>query len=193
MSKRILLLLAILTLSLAASATTVDMQFNEAAGGSYNGVYTYPYNVSVDGQTQLLMCVSYNEHIVNGETWQATVESIVSAHDQQLAWLFVQAEQTSDFGVKADINAAAWFLNEGAPQLDEAAQSWYDQAISQNFTDGEFQGVVKYVPIDGTQSLQGEMPQDFLGDAPVPEPSTLMMLGTGVLGVAGIVRRKSKP
>jgi hypothetical protein len=192
MSKRILLLLAILTLSLAASATTVDMQFNEAAGGSYNGVYTYPYNVSVDGQNQLLMCVSYNEHIVNGETWQATVESIAGAHDQQLAWLFLQAEQTGDFGVKADINAAAWFLNEGTPDLSDAAMSWYNEAISQNFTDGEFQNVVKYVPIDGTQSLQGEMPQEFLGDAPVPEPSTLMMLGTGVLGAAAIVRRKIK-
>lgn len=190
MNKRILLLLAILTLSLAASATTVDMQFNGAVGGSYNGVYTYPYNVSVDGQNQLLMCVGFNEHIVDGETWQATVESIVGTQDQELAWLFLQAEQTSDFGVKAEINAAAWALNEGSPELDEAAQFWLSQATSQNFTDGEFQNVVKYMPIDGTQSWQGEMPQEFLGDAPVPEPSTLMMLGTGVLGVAGFVRRK---
>ncbi len=192
MSKRILLLLAILTLSLAASATTVDMQFNGAVGGSYNGVYTYPYNVSVDGQDQLLMCVGFNEHIVDGETWQASVESIVGTHDQELAWLFLQAEQTSDFGVKAEINAAAWALNEGLPELDEAAQFWLNQATSQNFTDGEFQNVVKYMPIDGTQSWQGEMPQEFLGDAPVPEPSTLMMLGAGVLGVAGMVRRKLK-
>jgi PEP-CTERM motif len=190
MSKRILLLLAILTLSLAASATTVDMQFNGAVGGSYNGVYTYPYNVSVDGQDQLLMCVGFNEHIVDGETWKASVESIVGTHDQELAWLFLQAEQTSDFGVKAEINAAAWALNEGSPELDEAAQFWLSQATSQSFTDGEFQNVVKYMPIDGTQSWQGEMPQEFLGDAPVPEPSTLMMLGTGVLGVAGFVRRK---
>jgi hypothetical protein len=168
------------------------MQFNGAVGGSYNGVYTYPYNVSVDGQNQLLMCVGFNEHIVDGETWQATVESIVGTHDQELAWLFLQAEQTSDFGVKAEINAAAWALNEGSPQLDEAAQFWLSQAISQNFTDGEFQNVVKYMPIDGTQSWQGEMPQEFLGDASVPEPGTLMMLGTGALGVAGIVRRKVK-
>jgi hypothetical protein len=189
MSKRILLLLAILTLSLAASATTVDMQFNAPVGGDYNGVSTYPYDVSVNGQSQWLMCVSYNEHVTGGETWQATVGSIVGTHDEQLAWLFLQAEQNSDFGVKADINAAAWFLNEGTPDLDQAAQFWYNQAISQNFTDGEFQNVVKYVPIDGTQSWQGETPQEFFGDAPVPEPSTLMMLGTGVIGVAGILRR----
>src|SRR5580704_1830754 len=106
MSKRILLLLAILTLSLAASATTVDMQFNAPVGGDYNGVSTYPYDVSVNGQSQWLMCVSYNEHVTGGETWQATVGSIVGTHDEQLAWLFLQAEQNSDFGVKADINAA---------------------------------------------------------------------------------------
>lgn len=190
MSKRIILLLAILTLSLAASATTVDMQFNAPVGGDYNGVPTYPYDVSVNGQSQWLMCVSYNEHITGGETWQATVESITSLQDEQLAWLFQQAEQNSDFSVKAEINAAAWYLNEGAPQLDEGAQFWLNQALNQTFTDGEFQGVVKYVPIDGTQSWQGELPQEFLGDAPVPEPSTLLMLGTGVLGVAGVVRRK---
>ncbi len=192
MSKRIVLLLAILTVSLAASATTVDIQFNAPVGGDYYGEPAYPYDATVNGQSQWLMCVSYNEHITNGETWQATVESIVGTQDQELAWLFLQAEQSSDFGVKADINAAAWYLNEGTPQLDEAAQFWYNQAISQSFTDGEFQGVVKYVPVDGTQSWQGEMPQEMFGDAPVPEPSTLMMLGTGALGVAGIVRRKFK-
>ena len=183
MSKRILLLLAVMTLSLAASATTVDMQFNAPAGSSYAGVYTYPYDVSVNGQSQSLMCVSFNEHVTNGETWQATVESIVGAHDQQLAWLFLQAENSSDFGVKADINAAAWYLNEGAPQLDEAAQFWYDQAISQSFTGDEFQNLAKYVPIDGTQSWGGEIPQVFFGNAPVPEPSTLMMLGGSLLAV----------
>lgn len=192
MSKRILLLLAIMTLSLAASATTVDMQFNAPVGGSYYGEPAFPYDLNVNGQEQWLMCVSYNEHVTNGETWQATVESIVGTHDQQLAWLFLQAEQNSDFAVKADINAAAWYLNEGTPQLDEAAQFWYNQALSQSFTGDEFQNVAKYVPIDGTQSWEGETPQVFFGAAPVPEPGTLMMLGTGVLGVAGMVRRKFK-
>ena len=181
MNKRIVLFLAILTLSLAASATTVDMQFNGPVGGSYNGVYTYPYDVSVDGQSQLLMCIGYNEHITNGETWQATVESITGLQDEQLAWLYVQASQTNDSGVQADINAAAWFLNEGTPELSDAAKYWYDQAINQNFTSDEFKNVLKYVPVDGTQSWQGEMPQTFLGST--PEPSTLTLFGSSLLAI----------
>src|SRR6516165_4121842 len=91
------LLVSVLLLAAVAStpAFAAQMQFNAPVGGNYYGVATYPYDFSVNGHDAWLMCVSYNEHIVGGETWQATVLPITGLHNEQLAWLFLQAKQVA--------------------------------------------------------------------------------------------------
>jgi hypothetical protein len=34
------------------------------------------------------------------------------------------------------------------------------------------------------------MPQEYIGYSPVPEPGTITLFGTGLLSLAGMVRRK---
>ncbi len=182
-----------LVTSFAAVAGTVTMQFNSTGSNSYNGVPTYPYDLTVNGYAASLMCVSYNEHITGGETWDAKSYSVdnygaligdVQKADQ-LAYLFTLAH--ADGGVNPAYNAAAWFLNEGAPSLDAAAQAIYDQAVAMTFGPNAFPTIQVYVPIAGTQSWAGELPQTFLGST--PEPGTLLMVGSGLLALAGVTRK----
>jgi hypothetical protein len=186
-------LLVLVASALPAVAGTVDMQFNNAGGNSYNGVSSYPYFATENGNSFFAMCISFNEHITNGETWKATVytvdqyaQVVGQQKADELAWLFLGARANG--GSNSGYNAAAWFLNEQTPGLDAGAQGIYNQVTSLNFHEGEFSGVSFYVPVNGTESWQGEPAQTFMGAT--PEPGTLLTLGTAVIGLAGLARKR---
>ncbi len=125
----LMFLLVVMTLSLPAAAGTVNMQFNGTpTGNNYAGVSSYPYNLSVNGgANQWMMCLGYNEHISGGETWQATSASVGSLDptthllDYEAAFLFKMA--LADHGANSDVNAATWWIFEGAPSLHAGAQA----------------------------------------------------------------------
>ena len=84
----------------------------------------------------------------------------------------------------------AWFLSEpvlGLNFLDPNAKDIYSQVTNPNFELGKVSAYF-YVPEDGTQSWEGETPQTFMG--PTPEPGTLLTLGTAVIGLAGLARKR---
>ena len=179
---------------LPAMAGTVNMQFTGLpTGNNYWGVASYPYNISVDGgANQWMMCIGYYEHIEGWETWQANVVSVGSLDpatyplDYQAAFLYEMA--VADQGADSNINAAIWNLFEGAPSLTPEAAALVALAQSQIFTAGEFGNVLLYSAIPGTESGNLGTAQDFL--ASTPEPGTLMMFGSGMIGLAGVLRRK---
>ena len=55
------------------------MVFTGAGGANLGGVYTYPYNFTVNGTPMQLMCDTFDNEIYNNETWTANESSIAGA------------------------------------------------------------------------------------------------------------------
>jgi PEP-CTERM motif len=195
MKKSLLLaVLAGLAMILASSPAMANaaLTFVSSGPNNYMGVPSYPYNLSVNGgPLQDMMCLGFNEHISGGETWMATAASVGSLNltthltDYQAAYLFTLA--VADTGADSDLNAAIWFLYEGVPTLDTGAANYV--ALAQSNFQGEFPSVILYTAIPGTESGGLGTAQNFFG---TPEPGSLLLFGSGVLGVAGMIRRKIK-
>ena len=175
-------------------------------------VYLYPYNFSVNGSstTTQLMCVSFDNEITAGESWDVKIESIAQASGNatQLmnyeadAWLFSQITPSSTSSQVANVQFAAWAV--GDPTVANATYDPYyaanetaiNQLLSNAFSNAtpadlnNYNNYELYVPTRWDSS-DGE-PQTFIGPAPAPEPGTLALLGSGLLGMGGIFRRKMR-
>jgi len=185
---------------LKAYADTVTLTLeNVGPGNNSGGVYTYPYNFSIDGSSSYvsLMCFIYYDEIYEGETWTATVVPINSSSSQEdleLAYLFsVASNPSTSEPTVADAQWAAWEL------FDSALTTAPDQTgVSQELTNAGnadlsdfYSGYVLYIPDTGWPSTDG-VPQSFIGPAPTPEPSSLILLGSGLLACAGAFYRRKR-
>ena len=72
---------------------TITLTLESVGGqssGSNSGVYVYPYNFSFNGSTTLtpLMCVSYENEVYVGESWQATLVPVTGTQYVEAAYIF---------------------------------------------------------------------------------------------------------
>ncbi len=172
-----------------AGTVTLTLE-NVGPGNNSGGVYTYPYNFSIDGSSSYvsLMCYSYTDEIYEGETWTATVVPITASSSQddlELAYLFsVASNPSTPADTVADAQWAAWELFD--PGLTAPTQNGVSQTgVTTELTDAadadlsDFDsGYVLYIPVAGSQPEGDGLPQSFVGLA--PEPGSLVLLGTGL-------------
>jgi hypothetical protein len=192
---------ALLSLSpLKAYADTVTMVYEYPGGQSSGNDYVYPYNFSINGNPTLspLMCLSFTHDISQGESWNATIAQVLgNSNYEQAAYIFSQASAPS---ASSDQIAVAqwsnWVLFDSDAMSSVPSQYQGDVTalldtaaayVLANPASSLYSQYVVYEPYSWTSS--GE-PQNMMGDAPAPEPGSLILLGTGMFGLVTFMYRR---
>ena len=189
---RTTVLLALLTLALPLTHADT-LQFIGPGSNSTNGVYTYPYHFLVNGQPADLMCLSFDNEIVDGESWQATAAVPTTVPEREAAWL-LNDTQTHPADASAD-NLAAWGLFSGDVPTDAQSDAQLALAEAGEGSINAWRFLI-YTPANPPNIENGNggsaIPQTFIREvsSPVPEPGSLTLMGLGLALLALGGRRR---
>ena len=194
------LFIALFTLALSSSA------FANSVSLTFESVHQDHYYFSVNGSSSFstMMCDSFDNRIHYGETWTATKSPFLAgiagslfgptkALDYKAAGLIYKSMITGSL-TTLQAQWAIWGLfstnvqhNSGFLTYGGAATDATYLSLAQTAPNSAYSGLVLYTPLNGKP---GCGPQEFIGYSPVPEPSGLTLLGTGLIGLGTVIRRK---
>lgn len=194
-----------------ASADGVTLTLNNGGNDVMGGVYVGPYNFTTgNGQSLQLVCDDFKDEVFPGESWTATTSTVSnlgnvmfsgSAQYQEIAWLV--GKMTANLGnaqTVGDIQWAIWDIFDpnisqhdpygSIGSTDQAnIANWLSQAQTAcgngncsypNYT-------IYTPPLGGTGQ-----PQEYIGIVPTPEPSSLVLLVSGMLALMFLVIRRGR-
>lgn len=188
--------LVLLGTSANASATNVNVQLTGVNGVSQDGVYVDPYYGSTNSNPTILVCDDFTHNTTIGESWTATVSTFSNLSAvrfqqnsqaqtlqdyEEAAYLYTQL--LANPSQYSDISFALWSIFtpsvENLSGFTGNAQTWLNQAQSQNFYTGEFSNFEILTPSDGGPGS----PQEFLSETSEPADALLVLSGLSLLSL----------